>query len=84
MTRSNVHCNDEANGILEKNTSENSGDIQRQGTIKPPAPRLKVIIRRLPPGLTQEEFFATLGQEWDLGQGKVDWVIFKPGKASKE
>jgi len=48
------------------------------------APRLKVVIRRLAPGLTQDEFEVALGHEWKLGGGKVDWRLFKSGKLSKE
>ncbi len=48
------------------------------------APRLKVVIRRLAPGLTQDEFEGALGDEWKLGEGKVDWRVFKSGKLSKE
>jgi len=47
-------------------------------------PRLKVVIRRLAPGLTQDEFEAALGDEWKLGVGRVDWRLFKSGKVSKE
>jgi regulator of nonsense transcripts 3 len=51
---------------------------------KPNSPRLKVVIRRLPPGLTQEEFEAALGDDWKVGGAKVDWFVYKPGKVSKE
>lgn len=51
---------------------------------KPPSPRLKLLIRRLPPGLTQTELEDALGQEWKTGAGKVDWLQYKPGKVSKE
>lgn len=51
---------------------------------KPPAPRLKLLIRRLPPGLTQDELEVALGSEWKVGAGKVDWLQYKPGKVSKE
>ena len=47
-------------------------------------PRLKVVVRRLPPGLTQTEFDAALGDEWEVNGGRVDWAIYKPGKLSKE
>lgn len=43
-----------------------------------------MIVRRLPPGLTQEEFDAALGEEWKTNGGKVDWALYKPGKISKE
>jgi regulator of nonsense transcripts 3 len=51
---------------------------------KPSAPRLKLLIRRLPPGLTQTELESALGEEWKVGAGKVDWLQYKPGKVSKE
>ncbi|KAJ5102416.1 hypothetical protein NUU61_004638 [Penicillium alfredii] len=51
---------------------------------KPPAPRLKLLVRRLPPGLTQTELETTLGDEWKVGAGKVDWLQYKPGKVSKD
>lgn len=51
---------------------------------KPPTPRLKLLVRRLPPGLTQSEFENALDEEWKTGGGKVDWLQYKPGKVSKE
>jgi len=48
------------------------------------APRLKVVVRRLAPGLTQAEFESALGDEWKLGSSKVDWLVFRSGKVSKE
>ncbi|OJD27405.1 hypothetical protein ACJ73_01205 [Blastomyces percursus] len=48
------------------------------------APRLKLLIRRLPPGLTPEEFEAVLGDEWKVGNGKVDWFHYREGKVSKD
>lgn len=44
------------------------------------AARLKLEIRRLPPGLTEAEFEAILGDEWRLGHGKVDWQEYRRGK----
>ncbi|KAI6848991.1 hypothetical protein KC332_g1593 [Hortaea werneckii] len=49
-------------------------------TAKAPAPRLKLEIRRLPPGLTLTEFEEALGEEWKLGNGKVDWREYRQGK----
>jgi regulator of nonsense transcripts 3 len=49
-----------------------------------PAPRLRLIIRRLPPGLTEAEFWLSLGEEWEVGKGKVEWAAYKDGKVSKE
>ncbi|BCR90144.1 putative nonsense-mediated mRNA decay protein Upf3 [Aspergillus chevalieri] len=51
---------------------------------KPPAPRLKLLIRRLPPGLTEEEFRHAVGEAWMAGAGKVDWFQYRPGKVSKD
>jgi regulator of nonsense transcripts 3 len=48
---------------------------------KPPAARLKLEIRRLPPGLTLLEFEEALGEEWKLGKGRVDWREYRQGKA---
>ena len=45
---------------------------------------MKVVVRRLPPGLTEEEFISVLGDQWKSGQGKVDWFKYKTGKDSKE
>ncbi|KAH8422361.1 putative nonsense-mediated mRNA decay protein Upf3 [Aspergillus melleus] len=51
---------------------------------KPAAPRLKLLVRRLPPGLTQAEFESAVGPEWKPGAGKVDWFQYKAGKVSKD
>lgn len=45
---------------------------------------MKLIIRRLAPGLTQPEFEEALGEEWKVNGGKVDWAVYKQGKVSKE
>lgn len=42
--------------------------------------RLKLEIRRLPPGLTLSEFEDILGPEWKLGSGRVDWREYRQGK----
>ncbi|KAL8953717.1 MAG: hypothetical protein Q9183_007315 [Haloplaca sp. 2 TL-2023] len=49
-----------------------------------PPSRLKLVIRRLPPGLTEEELKDILGEEWQVGNGRVDWANFKPGKVSRD
>ena len=46
--------------------------------------RLKIIIRRLPPGLTQVEFEEAIGDDWKTNGGKVDWAVYEEGKVSKE
>lgn len=45
--------------------------------------RLKLVLRRLPPGLTKEEFQNLIPSEWHMGNGKVDWIQFCAGKTSR-
>lgn len=81
-----------ANGVLpvpaaalQKNTAQsNSNGAPRAASNRSQQPRLKLVVRRLAPGLTQQEFELALGDEWKLGQGKVDWFTYKAGKISKE
>lgn len=65
--------------VIQKNTN-----APRSRGTKAAAPRLKVVVRRLAPGLTQAEFEEAIGEEWKPGSGKVDWVSFRSGKISKE
>jgi regulator of nonsense transcripts 3 len=76
------------NGILSISGSATQQSPQtaapKSTTSKSTGPRLKVTIRRLPPGLTQAELEAALGEDWKLGGGRVDWMVYRPGKVSKE
>lgn len=72
------------NGVLSITASQTAGNGPRSAAVKPPFPKLKVVVRRLAPGLTEAEFTSILGDEWNVGQGKVDWFLYKPGKDSKE
>ncbi|PBP25671.1 nonsense-mediated mRNA decay protein [Diplocarpon rosae] len=74
----------QANGVLSITPAHTSGNVARPAPAKPAAIKLKIIIRRLAPGLTEEEFISVLGDEWRLGQGKVHWFLYKPGKESKD
>ncbi|KAG9234286.1 putative regulator of nonsense transcripts 3A [Amylocarpus encephaloides] len=76
----------EANGILPVTASQTAttGNSSKSSGAKPPAPRLKIVIRRLPPGLTESEFSTILSEEWKLGQGKVDYFRYNIGKDSKD
>lgn len=74
--------NPKGRGVLPINVAATKKPYKQ--TPRPPAPRLRLIIRRLPPGLTESEFWESIGKEWQVGQGKVDWAAFKPGKLSKE
>jgi len=44
----------------------------------------KVVIRRLPPLMTEEEFTTILGDTWKAGNGKVGWFSYWPGKISQQ
>ncbi|KAH0842872.1 hypothetical protein FOPE_08405 [Fonsecaea pedrosoi] len=69
------------NAATRKNATAQSASKSSPRT---PAPRLRLIVRRLPPGLTETEFWATLGDDWKVGNGKVEWAAYKDGKVSKE
>lgn len=76
-----------SNGVLSipaSATQKKSGGGSEGPTSRAPLARLKIIIRRLPPGLTQSEFDEALGDEWKTGRDKVDWAVYKEGKVSKE
>lgn len=72
------------NGVLSVTTTQTSGNASKQAASKPAGSKMKLIVRRLAPGLTEAEFCSSLGDEWKVGQGKVDWFQYKPGKDSKE
>ncbi|KAJ8107625.1 hypothetical protein ONZ43_g6678 [Nemania bipapillata] len=44
----------------------------------------KVVVRRLPPGMTADEYWTTLGEEWKVGKGKVDWARYDDGEISND
>lgn len=69
---------DRASGVLPVNAA--AARAASNPTNKQPAARLKLEVRRLPPGLTVEEFEETLGELWTLGKGKVDWREYRRGK----
>jgi regulator of nonsense transcripts 3 len=71
-------------GIIQLPLSATQKGAPAKRAPKVAAPRLKLIVRRLPPGLTRAEFETGLGDEWKVGRGKIDWFQFKPGKISKE
>lgn len=71
-----------------------NGVLANQATSDSPRPSKargsqgeKIVIRRLPPGLTEDEFWTILGEEWKAdksGKGKTDWTDFIVGKSSRE
>ena len=75
------------NGVLSipASATQKRSELDSEGlSSKVPSTRLKIIVRRLPPGLTQTEFGEALGDEWKVNGGKVDWAVYKEGKISKE
>lgn len=78
-------ANTQTNGVLSINPSQTNPKAQKTTSHNRTAgPKLKVVIRRLAPALTEAEFKATLGKQWAVGGGKVDWFSYKVGKDSKE
>ncbi len=76
-----------SNGVLSipaSATQKRSGQDSESLNSKPASTRLKLIVRRLPPGLTQAEFEEALGDDWRVNGGKVDWAVYKEGKVSRE
>ena len=76
-----------ANGVLSipaSATQKRSATAPVKPFAKPITPRLKIVIRWLPPALTSAEFEAALGDHWKTNGGKVDWALYKEGKVSKE
>ena len=71
--------------IIAKNADKQGGVLPvsgatRAASLKAPGPKLKLEVRRLPPSLTLAEFEETLGDEWKLGNGKVDWRDYRQGR----
>ncbi|CAO2650276.1 Nn.00g015680.m01.CDS01 [Neocucurbitaria sp. VM-36] len=72
------------NGILPVTVLQKNAPAQAPRGPKPAQPRLKLICRRLPPGLTKAEFESILGDEWQLGAGKIDWINYRKGNISTD
>ena len=73
-------------GVLAVPPSNNKGrsPIHPPKVNRAPSSRLKVLVRRLAPGLTECEFYTILDDEWKAGGAKVDWSLYRPGKISRE
>ncbi|KAH8178312.1 smg-4/UPF3 family protein [Sarocladium implicatum] len=61
-----------------------NGNGQAKSGRRQPASGEKVIVRRLPPGMTEAEFMTILGEEWSVGKGLVDWFYYAAGKVSSD
>ncbi|KAK7921563.1 hypothetical protein PG985_009585 [Apiospora marii] len=62
--------------------TDNAGKSDVAKKPKAPATSKKVKIRRLPPGMTADECWSILGDEWKADGGKVDWLRFDAGKVA--
>jgi regulator of nonsense transcripts 3 len=74
----------QTNGVISIMAPATAGNPPKASVNKPATPKLKVIVRRLAPGLKEEEFKTCIGDEWKVGNGKVDWFDYEPGKDSKK
>jgi regulator of nonsense transcripts 3 len=77
-------------------SSHQSGERKTSGILQRPAPGesgrsakgkvtivpLKMTVRHLPPGLTEQEFMTIIGEQWLPNNGKVDWMSYDEGKVS--
>ncbi|KAJ4335886.1 hypothetical protein N0V95_008760 [Ascochyta clinopodiicola] len=72
------------NGVLPVAVLQRTAPAPAPRGPKAAQPRLKLVLRRLPPGLTKAEFDALVGDDWKPGAGKVDWFTYRKGKVSKD
>ncbi|KAK3387584.1 Smg-4/UPF3 family-domain-containing protein [Podospora didyma] len=78
-----------ANGVSDSpapgsvSAAQSSSDAPKAPRTKAAPEGEKVVIRRLPPAMTEQEFVAILGDDWKLGNGRVDWFSYWPGKISQ-
>ncbi|KAI9888272.1 MAG: hypothetical protein M1814_000785 [Vezdaea aestivalis] len=68
--------------MFKPSTGSNNSHMMRPH--KPQPARLKVVVRRLPSGLSKEDFFLGLGPDWTLTGGKIDWFMYKVGKTQTD
>lgn len=69
--------------ITNGKAQQNANGVLTQPFRSSPS-KLKVVIRRLPPGLTRDEYEQSMGPDWKTGSSNVGWMFFKAGKTSKE
>jgi regulator of nonsense transcripts 3 len=72
------------NGVLPMPVTQTSTNAPRPTATRQSSQKLKLIVRRLAPALTETEFLAVIGDDWKAGNGKVDWFRYQAGKDSKE
>lgn len=67
------------------NHADSSGQSQSQHSGKQNhqpknAARLKLVVRRLPPALTKDEFLSALGDDWKVPSNKIGYLDYRCGK----
>ena len=72
------------NGVLPVSVLQKNAPAAAPRGPKAAQPRMKLVLRRLPPGLTKSEFETILGEEWKIGGGKIDYLRYEKGKISRE
>ncbi|KAI8964687.1 Smg-4/UPF3 family-domain-containing protein [Daldinia sp. FL1419] len=72
------------NGISPVSSTPAANETPKAAKSKDPPRGKKVLIRRLPPGITEAELWAILGDEWKNGNGKVEWSRFQEGQISQD
>ncbi|KAI1471761.1 Smg-4/UPF3 family-domain-containing protein [Daldinia caldariorum] len=72
------------NGGLSASSASGQNETSKTAKTKDSPRGKKVIIRRLPPGITEAEFWAILGDEWKSGNGKAEWMRFQEGQISHD
>ncbi|PHH81360.1 hypothetical protein CDD83_3606 [Cordyceps sp. RAO-2017] len=64
--------------------SANAGEAPKRSKPRPHNEGEKLVVRRLPPGMTEAEFVSALGPEWEVNKGKVDWFSYCIGKVASD
>lgn len=72
------------NGVLPVSSTPAANETPKSTKAKDSPRGKKVLVRRLPPGITEGEFRTILGEEWKSGNGKIEWTTFQEGQISQE
>ncbi|PKS09216.1 hypothetical protein jhhlp_003830 [Lomentospora prolificans] len=74
------------NGVLPISVTQQPGEKNAKNTrtkAKAAVEGVKMVVRYLPPGMKESEYIDILDDEWKVGNGKVDWFAYEPGKVAK-
>ncbi|KAI0130983.1 Smg-4/UPF3 family-domain-containing protein [Daldinia grandis] len=73
-----------SNGVLPISSTPTANETPKASKGKDSLRGKKVLIRRLPPGIAEGEFWTILGEEWKSGNGKAEWTQFQEGQISQD